>query len=278
MASYKIKSELLISQWGQKTTLSKQHQSNCSSCLSAAETLSVHLSWTKEAVGCAMTMWLLEKPSSHVGACAQRGQKTEEGDITELCTKPGVCAAKSSGAFSSVKPSHSPHHALKGPTQQHLLPGVPRPQYWCGDAAPSPTWMDPWRLVALEPEPHVTPVCWTPEAQSLWEEWRASSPPWVTAPAFSSTKGALLPEATVGCNTHCRGANANVQGQVQHSPGLKGCFPSHLGPKGSHGLSRDHLVQPQSDPRQVPRVPTPSQSSSLLCCPTRLKHPAGPRC
>lgn len=115
--------------------------------------------------------------------------------------------------------------------------------------------------------------CDSSEPQSLWEEWRASPPPWVTAPGFSSTKGALLPEATVGCNMHCREANANVQGQIQHSPGLKGCLPSHAGPKGSHGLSRDHLVQPQSDPRQVPRVPTPSQSSSLLCCPTVSNTP-----
>lgn len=98
-----------------------------------------------------------------------------------------------------MKPPHSPHPALKGPEQQHLLQVCPPPApvwRWCS----FPDWTDPWRLVALEPGPHRTPVCWTPEPQSLWEEW-SLLPPWVMAPGFSSTKGTLLPEATGDRNT-----------------------------------------------------------------------------
>ena len=123
-----------------------------------------------------------------------------------------------------------------------------------------------------------TPVCWTPEPQSLWEEWRASSHPGLWHLVSAAQKEHVYLNQQWAAIPSYRGASANMQGQVQHSPGPKCCFPSHLGPEESHRLSRDHPVQPQGDPRQVPRVPTPSQSSSLLCCPTRLKHPAGPQC
>lgn len=138
----------------------------------------------------------------------QGAESRKKRATAERCRNPGAHAANGWPHFCSAI---SPHHTLfKGSGGSSCA--LPFP-CWCEDLAPSPG-LDPWQLVALEPQPHAAPVCPTHlNRQVCGRQARApSSSRGVSAGREAFSKARLQRAGS-------RGAKRKVQSWVHTCPG-----------------------------------------------------------